>query len=519
MAEYGTYTLSDVASQVKAGDAKFRGWDAAPLAEQAELIRYWTVDHHLQERVLTLLDTYGEGDNVIGKETPVECHAITNPSASDDVQVAGTYRIARNFTDPNEPGKVFQLLRRGWITSLVNNNAVQTGEARLVDISGGNEIPTPTGAGANSFRMRVLKVVWYGVAATSASAVVNELLGLDPVTGWASLTIAGANIGTGWRRLTIESKPAEDGSCVVAAILVQSEGVFEFYSSFGSKDAKNETVVHGVAAELVKDYVEGFRRYGRWSVAGTPPRGGSVGGSVDLDSGLATLRFAWKDNSTAKGAIVTSMYFNANVWQVHFIAWNQPASNLAYIAADMSGLALSENDTQRELARVALGGDAGWFTCNVAIGSVDKAEWSLSGFNYDDETGLFNWHSIWRPVPETFIDDRAIYTSRWEHRQWFWDDPEAGDKYLTWENQVRGTQFKHAWNLFSTFSAALAWRDASQVPDVPMPRQVGMYWLAVKVTVHSCTGWVEAADYDGAVNAAGWHNKAIDLDYQRFIGP
>jgi hypothetical protein len=521
VANFGTYTLAEVAAQVKAPAASFRSWDGLPLDQAAELTRYWKVDNHLHERVLAFLDLYADAEHFNAAAPATECHAITNPAASQGVSVTGLYRVARNYTDPNEPGKVFQLLRKGWITSLVATTTVDFSEARVAAGEGGSLVTAPAGAGAGTSRRRVLKVSWTGVAATSAHTIVESLLGLaSSGTPWNSVTIRGESYGSGWIRLNAAHRPADDGSAVVEVILAQPEACFEFFSNKGLKGETAEAVLQGVPADLVKTYVENWRKYGALSGNGTAPRGGSVSGSVDLDSGQASLRFSWKPTTAAKGAMVTSMYVNANVWQVHFIAWNQPGTNLSlYVAADMSGLGLAGNEVALEAARAALGGATGWFTCNVAIGSVAKAEWSLAGFDYDPETELFSWHTVWRPVPETYIDDRSAYTSKWEKREWFWDDPAAGEKYLTWEEQVCGTQFKHTWDLFSTYAAAWSFRDQSCIPDVPFPRQVGMYWLAVKVTLHSCTGWIEAGDHSSDYNAEGWHNRTVDVDYQRYIGP
>lgn len=522
MADFGTYSLADVAAQVPASAATFRGWASAPLmGQESELTRFWVVDHHLQERVLAFLDKYGDADHFNAATPLVECHAISAPAMAQGVSApAGTYRIVRNYTDPNEPGKVFQLLRAGWIESLVTAGAVDFSEARVLSGSGGSQLTAPAGAGTATSRRRVITVTWYGVNPKAAHTVAESLFALaSSGTPWNSFTINGENYGTGWVRLGASHKLAEDGSAVVEVVLVQGEAVFEFFANKGVKGESAETMLEDVPADMVKAYVENWRKYGALSGNGTAPRGGSVSGKVDLSSGLASLRFSWKPSTAAKGAIVTSMYVNANVWEVHFMAWNQPGANLSlYVAADMSGLGLPGNEASLEAARLALGGASGWYTCNVAIGSVASADWSLSGFDYDPETELFSWHSVWRPVPENFIAGRTHYTAKWEKRNWFWDDPAAGEKYLTWEEQVMGTQFAHAWAAFASYGDAWAWREASHVDDVPFPRKVGMYWLAVKVTVYSCTGWVEAGDTGDPVNAAGWHNKATDVDYQRYIG-
>jgi hypothetical protein len=518
MAEFGTYTLGEVAAQVMASDAKHFSRNALPLGKDDEIVRYWEVSNHLRERVRAFLDLYGDGDHYLVATPTVECHAITNPLIDQGVQQTGLFRVARNYEDPQFPGKVFQLLRRGWITALVTNGAVVWDEARAIEGETGSEIVAPPSTNTTlKNRRRVVTVVWNGVAATSARTVAESLAALAS-NGIGTPTIRGESFGTGWIRLAATHKLAEDGSASVYMVIAQSEACFQFYSAKGLKGEKAETIVHGVPADSVKAYVDGFRKYGTHSTAGTPPRGGSVSGSVDLSSGLASLNFSWKPTDATKGAIITSMWTNANQWEVHFIAWNQPGANLStYVAANMSGLGLAGQEVSLEAARVALGGAAGWYTCHVSILSTMHAEWSLAGFDYDEETELFSWHSVWRPTPESFIEGQTHYTSKWETRNWFWDDPAAGLKYLTWEQQVCGTQFAHAWDLFSTYEAAWAYRDESQIPDVPFPRLVGTSWLAVKVTVYACTGWVEAANNDGAYNEAGWHGKATDVDYQRYI--
>jgi glycine/D-amino acid oxidase-like deaminating enzyme len=92
------------------------------LAGDDVVVRSWRVDKHLQERVRSFLDRYGDGDHYVvtpPATTAPEVHAIVNPAVDDGVTMAGTFRVVRNFEDPQFPGMVFQELRRGWLTALV----------------------------------------------------------------------------------------------------------------------------------------------------------------------------------------------------------------------------------------------------------------------------------------------------------------------------------------------------------------------------------------------------------------
>lgn len=525
MADFGTYSLADVAAQVKAADAKAFKRDAAPLARDDEITRYWKVDNHLRERVRPFLDLYGDGDHCIPPTppatVPAECHAILNPMMDDGVSAPGLYRVVRNWEDAQLPGMVIQTLRRGWITALVSGSpasegvpsteAVDWSEARITDGDTGSLLPAPVGAGSNlSCRRRVVKIVWTCVDPTKRFAVVESMMALaSNHAAWANATVRGEALGTGWVRLGATSRLADDGSAVVELILAQAEAVFELYRNRGTANETRESIVHGVPVDQVQGYVDGFRRYGALSAAGAIPLGGGVQGSIDPASGLATLDFFWKSPTAAPGAQVVGLFVNQDNWQLHFIAWNQPSSNILYLTANPVAFGSA--------AKAALGGGENWQT-GVVMNWPAGSEWTLAAFNYDEETGLYSWHVTWRPIPDAAYDGLVQYTSQWKTRMtWMEADGDQPEPFVQ-QLQVNGTLFRHEHKLFGSLASAWMWRAASQLLEVPYPRQIGDKWLAIKTTVQSCTGWQDATNEEEQPenwDTNGWL-APTDINLKRF---
>ena len=187
-ADYGTYSLADVAAQVMEKDAARWSRTGAPLALEDEVVRYWKVDNHLHERVLVFLDLYGDGDHCdassSGDSTVTECHAISDPAVGQGVRLPGLWRVVRNWTDPQANGMVFQLLRRGWLTSLVSGGVAVWSEARLIDhvggeaVSAGVTLDSSDSSPAEDWRHLMLRVAWTGVAPTAAETAAAGLRGL-----------------------------------------------------------------------------------------------------------------------------------------------------------------------------------------------------------------------------------------------------------------------------------------------------------------------------------------------------
>jgi hypothetical protein len=208
------------------------------------------------------------------------------------------------------------------------------------------------------------------------------------------------------------------------------------------------------------------------------------------------MQFSWKSPTAAKGAQIVGMYLNELSWQLHFIAWNQPAANLtAYIRA--LPVLFGEND------KTALGGSSTNWMLNCVMSSPLSAEWTLAGFDFDQETGLYSWHVVWRPIPEASLNGLVRYTSTWTSRN-FWRPDEENENVLALHPQVLGTLYAHTYGLFTTLASAWAFRAESVLLDTPEPRQVGDKWLAMQTTVQSCTGWVDLETEEVAFNFSGW---------------
>lgn len=497
------YTPADVAKQVLVKDAHWFIRDGAPLALNDDLTRYWNVVPHLREHVRSFLDLYGDGDHyadpVLPATVAAECHAISGPLADGCAQ-AGLYRVVRNYEDPQFPGWILQLLRRGWISGLVSGTAgvevVDWSEARLGSGETGSVLPAPAGAGVGATcQRRVLNISWPCVDPTKLRGIVASMMALTPGhAAWQAATIRGEALGTGWVRLGVADHLADDGSGVIELVLAKAEAVFEFVSKAGTTSETRETVVHGVPANLVQTYADGWRKYGALSTAGTVPRGGSVSGSVEPSSGQALMSFSWKSGG-AKGAQIMGIFVNENNWQLHFRAWNQPGANLAgYIVANPVGFG--------DVQKTALGGTDTWRVGVVMTWPV-APQWTLAEFDYDEETDLYSWHVIWRPNPEAYYDGLVRYTSTWTSRN-FWRPDEENQDVLALHPQVLGTLYAHTWKLCSTLAEAWSWRAGSVLLDTPDPRQVGDKWLAMQSTVQSCTGWVNMDNEEQAFNFAGW---------------
>jgi len=509
MSEYGAYSLADVAGQVMARDARCFRRDSLPLAGDDVVVRSWRVDKHLQERVRSFLDRYGDGDHYVvtpPATTAPEVHAIVNPAVDDGVTMAGTFRVVRNFEDPQFAGMVFQELRRGWLTALVSGGTgaevIDWTEARLVLGDVGSSLPGPTGAGANlTTRRRVVKISWPCVCPTARNAVVEALMALSPThTALASPLASGESLGSGWVRLGASSRLGDDGAAVVELVLAQSESVTEGFSAVGTMRESRDTTVSGVPAHLAQSYIDAWRPYGALKSAGATPRGGSASASVDPDSGLATLRFQWKPLTASPGAVIMGVWKNAQNWQLHFIAWNQSAANLAtYVAENPIGL---NNDNHR----VALGGEATW-KANVGgftTGMVTAGEWSLARFDFDDETQRYQWHVIIRQgAPESMLDGRISFTVQVKTRR-MWDNENR-----VWVPQFCMYQFGHHHRLFTAYQDAWDFRAYSATYDTPLPRLVGDSWLSIRTYVQYCSGWVDDerqdATYGAMVTPAGYN--------------
>ncbi|MEI6210923.1 MAG: hypothetical protein WCR06_04790 [bacterium] len=513
VADFGTYSLSDVAAQVMEKDAKSFRRDAAPLGREDEITRYWKVSNHLKERVRAFLDLYGDGDHYVvtpPATTAVEVHAILNPCMDDGVSESGLFRVVRNWEDPQFPGIVLQTLRRGWITALVSGTTgaevVDWTEARIPTGEVGSKLTAPIGAGSNKFnRRRVVSVIWNCVDPTKRNAVAEALMALTSThAAWGTPSIRGESLGSGWVRLGVTSRLADDGSGVVELVLAQGEAVFESFTSVGTIREARETVVHGVPADFAQGYVDAWRIYGGLTNGGTVPRGGSASAAVDPATGQATLRFSWRPLTASPGAVVIGVWRNASNWQLHFIGWNQSAANLA---AFISGNPLEFDETDR----VQLGGVAGWMvnTGNLSTVLVDAADWSMAQFDYDDETERFQWHVILRPIAEGGMDGKIAYTVRYQNRR-MWDNTNR-----VWVPQFMGTQYAWHHMLFDTFEDAWDFRKTSYLLETPYPRLIGDKWLAVRGYATCCTGWCD--EQNEAQQFGEWVNPDA-YDVYRFGG-
>jgi hypothetical protein len=138
MPDFGNYSLAEIAAQVMAQDARSISRASVPLLRDDEIVRGWQIARHLTERVRVFLDKYGEGGGYNPAAPLVECHAITNPAVDQGVSMSGTWRVVRNFEDPQLPGYVVQVLRRGWLKAPVLDTqaawAAVDEEARIVRV-------------------------------------------------------------------------------------------------------------------------------------------------------------------------------------------------------------------------------------------------------------------------------------------------------------------------------------------------------------------------------------------------
>lgn len=343
---YGTYTLADIAAQVMGRDARFAARASRPLALDDEVTRYWKVDAHLSERVRAFLDLYGDGDHYIatpGRET----HAITAPAldqgvgqgTNPDTDAGGTpvgvWRVVRNFEEPDNPGTVFQTLRRGWITTLVSGSAPIWTEARVAQASGGSAIPV-IGASSGSWRHLVLTVVWYGIDPTKAESVAAGLRNLGAAS-WTP-TIRGESYGSGWHRLRVDHQPAEDGSATITMLLAQAEAALDVYSNKGTTREIVSTTLYGVPNGLAQVYVDGWYRYGAAGGAGTIPLGGSVSGDLGLEGGTGTLRFSFRPDLSDFGSDDTKCWFERNSYEETASRYPEGADFMSSLGAAVSGV-------------------------------------------------------------------------------------------------------------------------------------------------------------------------------------
>lgn len=513
MPPFGTYTDADVAAQVMAKDAKTWTRDSTPLARVDEITRYWKVDNALKERVRVFLDLYGDGDHYVAPVPPATqaapCHAIESPLVDQGVSVPGLWRIVRNYEDPNQfPGCMVQTLRRGYITSLVSGAAgsevVNWFEARIPALETGSLLPAPAGAGAGvTYRRRVVTITWICVDPTQRRAIVESLMALSSThAAWQNATIRGEALGSGWIRLGASDSISDDGAAIVQIVLAQAPAAIEGYSSVGTSREMRESIVHGVPADMVPAFLAGFQKYGAASTPGAVPRGGSASGSLDLASGQATLQFSWRPTSPANGAVVIAVYSNPNVWQLHFIAWNQSLANLSkYIGANPVNFVAAD--------QTALGGATDWLNFGTVIttpasGStpavtgpavtaamVSAGDWGLIGFDYDETTDLVQWHVVYRPVAESNYNLQVSYTSKWFTRR-MWDNVN-----FVWVPQMMGVQYGHQMQVFTNFSDAWAFRQTSQLGETPYPRLIGNQWLAQRDFIQCNTGWCTTTVSEG----------------------
>ncbi|MDD5706762.1 MAG: hypothetical protein PHR35_12640 [Kiritimatiellae bacterium] len=472
---YGTYTLADIAAAVKGCDAKFLSRASQPLSLDDTITRYWDVQQALFERVRKFLDLYGDGDHYlpVGGVAP-EVHAITAPAVgqggvgqSDDPAhgasdtATGIWRIVRNYETPDKPGRVYQDLRHGWITSVVTNNAVTSAawaEARVFEEQGGNALVN----GTTSWRRRVVRVGWHGVAATAAEDVASSLRGLA-AAAW-NLESLRDGYGAGWHRLSVHQTPADDGSFTVTVLLAQPEAAFDFFTDKGTSRERAGSVLF-CPADLAQAYANQWRTHGAATTAGSPPVGGSATISADPDSGLAQVRFDAKAANPTVGAVVVGAKV-ASSWQVHFIAWNQPAANLAYPNDDPLSFAAG--------ALTALGLTGKVTPGDVTAGDIANGEWRLGGLDYDQETDRYAWHVTWSDAADvtdgTTVSMPLVY---WKRKMW-------DNENLIWVPQIKVCAYDQIYKLCTTFNDALTWRDASTVGGSPLPRRVGNKWLAIK---------------------------------------
>ena len=113
--QFGTYSLADIAAQLKGCDAYVAGRGSRPIIGDDEFTRYWTIDHALIERARSFADLYGDGDTFNADTPEVHHHVIVDPAAEQGVAQLGTWRVVRNFEDPDQKGKLFQTLRKGYL--------------------------------------------------------------------------------------------------------------------------------------------------------------------------------------------------------------------------------------------------------------------------------------------------------------------------------------------------------------------------------------------------------------------
>jgi len=203
---------------------------------------------------------------------------VDNPMASD-VEYTGRWRQAyvREYVDNAGDHFVMQVLRKGYIETLLVSGALDWTEARLVDglVNDGDTFGSHrTYEEDNNTAQRFLTVTWNNVSPYKVNAIEAELLAL----GYATFNpvIRGENYSGQWNRLIVSKKIEEDGSATVTLVLAKPRFNLEAYVNYDTPEHEDIIYLYDVPQQIAQDVLETYKSEGRTASVGRQSKSGLV---------------------------------------------------------------------------------------------------------------------------------------------------------------------------------------------------------------------------------------------------
>ena len=246
-----------------------------PLLGDLDIVRGWEeIEIDDVPTLMYCLELYTSAKNAEAN-TPLKY--VDDPMINSEV-FSGRFRAAslhRRTTGNGDLSTIVQVLRRGYITSLVTASVLDWSEARLEN---GKDLPAGTNAtnpGGTTTENYVL-VKWPNVSPDHVRTIVASINALAPAS--FNPTIRSQSYGTGFHRIYTTHEIEDDGSATIILLLASPEYRLTGFRSWFGGDQEEITYLWNVPKELAQAVIDAGKGVGKSII----PSYSSQSGLVDL---------------------------------------------------------------------------------------------------------------------------------------------------------------------------------------------------------------------------------------------
>lgn len=299
-----------------------------PLLGDGEIQRVWR-DISIDDTpaLVKFLEDYTSVKNYPNKK-----NYVLDPMASSEV-FDGRYRNA--YIRPTTTGEVttlVQILRKGFIETLVVGGQMDWSEAR---IETARELPAGTSTnnpGGNTTEEYII-VMFPNTSPDKRQAIQNSIEALT-VSSFNPV-IRGESLGTGFHRIYVTSRIEDDGSATILLLLAKPEFTLDAYESYLTKRQDDVTYFFNVPKELAQGVLTASRA-----------KGVSARASYNTSQGLVDI-IIYTHQYDVEGYVSATVFRNCDSYEVADFYWGIEDQSLYEIPSAPVGRGRTVNKSLR----------------------------------------------------------------------------------------------------------------------------------------------------------------------------